>query len=127
MENKSKSRVIKFLDRRVDLHFYSTFQKLLRLTFGLNDSSIKQLSAFFGITPLTLPSVISSTVFRQLELFIINNFVTGRSLKKKYITFVNEKKKINSYAGVRHSQKLPVRGQRTHSNSKSVRRTTYFL
>jgi len=56
------------------------------------------------------------------------------SLIKKQVTFfynleenkifnnVNRKKKIKSYSGMRHILKLPVRGQRTHTNAKSPKK-----
>ncbi|WP_084756421.1 30S ribosomal protein S13 [Candidatus Paracaedibacter symbiosus] len=34
---------------------------------------------------------------------------------------VERKKKVKSYSGMRHILKLPVRGQRTHTNSKTSR------
>ncbi|MCP4119591.1 MAG: 30S ribosomal protein S13 [Desulfobacteraceae bacterium] len=37
-------------------------------------------------------------------------------------TQIEEKKKLRSYKGLRHSLKLPLNGQRTHSNAKTFKR-----
>jgi len=41
--------------------------------------------------------------------------------KNKIFNNVERKKKVKSYSGMRHILKLPVRGQRTHTNSKTSR------
>ena len=44
--------------------------------------------------------------------------------KLSYYTWVNRKRllHIRCYRGIRHFLKLPVRGQRTHTNAKTVKR-----
>jgi small subunit ribosomal protein S13 len=42
-------------------------------------------------------------------------------LKREILGNVKRLKEIGSYRGVRHSKKLPVRGQRTKTNSRTVR------
>jgi small subunit ribosomal protein S13 len=39
--------------------------------------------------------------------------------ENKIFNNVNKKKKIKNYTGMRHILKLPVRGQRTHTNAKT--------
>ena len=53
---------------------------------------------------------------------------------KKESIYINSKQKINenitfliknkSYRGVRHKKKLPTRGQRTHTNAKTIKKKT---
>lgn len=42
--------------------------------------------------------------------------------KNKIFNNVSKKKRLKSYVGMRHILKLPVKGQRTHTNSKTARR-----
>jgi small subunit ribosomal protein S13 len=50
------------------------------------------------------------------------NVEVGSELVKKVNAHVEHYKKINCYRGMRHKLGLPVRGQRTHTNAKTVRR-----
>jgi small subunit ribosomal protein S13 len=42
-------------------------------------------------------------------------------LKREIIGNIKRLKEINSYRGERHSKNLPVRGQRTKTNNRTVR------
>jgi small subunit ribosomal protein S13 len=42
--------------------------------------------------------------------------------ENKIFNNVNRKKKIKNYIGMRHILKLPVRGQRTHTNAKTPKK-----
>jgi len=42
-------------------------------------------------------------------------------LKREILGNIKRLKEIGSYRGVRHSKKLPVRGQRTRTNSRTIR------
>lgn len=53
---------------------------------------------------------------------ILKRFLLGINLKKKIISDINKLIYIKCYRGTRHKKKLPVRGQRTRTNSKSSRK-----
>ncbi len=44
------------------------------------------------------------------------------SLKQEIENNIKRLVELNCYRGLRHKKNLPVRGQRTHSNSKTVRK-----
>ncbi len=52
---------------------------------------------------------------------IVESFKLEGDLKREVASNVKRMKDIKSYKGVRHSRKLPVRGQRTKTNSRTVR------
>jgi len=52
---------------------------------------------------------------------IIDQFTLEGTLKREVSTNVKRLKDIKSYRGTRHMKKLPVRGQRTKTNSRTVR------
>ncbi len=52
---------------------------------------------------------------------IIEQFTLEGTLKREVSTNVKRLKDIKSYRGTRHMKKLPVRGQRTKTNSRTVR------
>jgi len=53
--------------------------------------------------------------------FFCSAFFLERGLRKFYSNRIFEKKKSGSYVGLRLTQKLPSRGQRTRSNGKTAR------
>ena len=57
----------------------------------------------------------------QLRKIIDNKFKTEGELKREVLGNVKRLKEINSYRGSRHTKNLPVRGQRTKTNSRTVR------
>jgi small subunit ribosomal protein S13 len=50
------------------------------------------------------------------------NLLLGSELKKSKILINKKFIDINSYKGIRKKRNLPVRGQRTHSNAKTIRK-----
>ena len=52
---------------------------------------------------------------------VIENFKLEGDLKREVSSNVKRLKDIGSYRGLRHGKRLPVRGQRTKTNSRTVR------
>ncbi len=52
---------------------------------------------------------------------IIEDYKTEGPLKREISANIKRLKDINSYRGSRHKKNLPVRGQQTQSNSRTVR------
>lgn len=52
---------------------------------------------------------------------IIEEFKIEGNLKREISANIKRLKDIKAYRGVRHMRKLPVRGQRTKTNSRTVR------
>lgn len=57
---------------------------------------------------------------RLRELIEKQNKVEGE-LKREILSNIKRLKEIGSYRGLRHSRSLPTRGQRTKTNSRTVR------
>lgn len=51
----------------------------------------------------------------------IDNYLVEGDLKREIKMNIKTKMEINSYEGVRHKRKLPVRGQRTNRNAITAR------
>jgi small subunit ribosomal protein S13 len=52
---------------------------------------------------------------------ILANYKTEGDLRREIIANIKRLKEVGSYRGMRHSRKLPVWGQRTKTNSRTVR------
>jgi len=58
-----------------------------------------------------------------LIFFLLKGFTLGEARLKRFVSSnISNLLDINSYAGLRHSMHLPVRGQRTRTNAGTMRR-----
>ncbi len=56
-----------------------------------------------------------------LRDFIEKNVRVEGDLRRDVLMHIRRLKEINSYRGIRHTKHLPVRGQRTKTNTRTVR------
>ena len=57
----------------------------------------------------------------RLREIIEKKYKVEGELRRDILLNIKRLKEINSYRGIRHSRNLPVRGQRTKTNSRTVR------
>jgi len=57
----------------------------------------------------------------DIKNYIDKNFKIEGDLKREVLSNIKRLKEISSYRGIRHTRGLPVRGQRTKTNSRTVR------
>lgn len=57
----------------------------------------------------------------KLKKFIESHYRTEGALKRDIRTNIKRLKDINCYRGTRHTSRLPLHGQRTKTNSRTVR------
>ena len=64
---------------------------------------------------------LSDTEVNRLREIIEKNFKVEGELRRDVLMNIKRLKEIGSYRGSRHGRHLPVRGQRTKTNSRTVR------
>lgn len=64
---------------------------------------------------------LTSEEILRLQNFIETNFPVEGELRQRIKTNINRLKDLKTYRGSRHMHRLPVRGQRTKTNSRTVR------
>jgi small subunit ribosomal protein S13 len=74
-----------------------------------------------GISPDTRGRDITSEEVSKIQKYIENNYKVEGELNRILMMNVKRLKEIGSYRGSRHAKGLPVRGQRTKTNSRTVR------
>ena len=93
-------------------------KKKLRLAllqlFGINFFLAQQICDQLGCSQYTRVEQLSQSQIEKLIRIINQYYITGSDLKRMISNDVKRLTKIGSYRGIRHSQGLPVRGQRTH-------------
>ncbi len=77
---------------------------------------LKQLNIDAGARPKDLGVEGESKIRNVIETMKVEG-----DLKRLVANNIKRLKDIKTYRGVRHSRKLPVRGQRTKTNSRTVR------
>jgi small subunit ribosomal protein S13 len=100
-------------------------QELTKI-LGVGIWKAKQICAILGLNPNITVKEISLQNIDQLTNLININHYTGSELQKLTKEDVARLIRIGTYKGFRHIQKLPVRGQRTHTNAKTVKKFTRY-
>lgn len=97
------------------------FGPFLVSVYGLGIQASIKISSFCGVEYNTLIWNIDSEklLFVQQSL---NSIQLESDLRRKVNDNIQSKVKLQSYAGLRHSQGLPSRGQRTKTNSQTCKR-----
>ncbi|OGY44580.1 MAG: 30S ribosomal protein S13 [Candidatus Buchananbacteria bacterium RIFCSPHIGHO2_02_FULL_40_13] len=57
----------------------------------------------------------------ELRIIIEKQHIVEGELRREVLSNIKRLKEIKSYRGLRHAKNLPVRGQRTKTNSRTVR------
>ena len=93
----------------------------LQKIFGLGKFSVLHLCKNLGFTSYSKGFSLKQKDLLTIKHFILKNFVIQLDLKRKIKNNIIDLIKIKSYRGFRHRLKLPVRGQRSHTNRKTQR------
>lgn len=90
--------------------------------YGLGRHNSYQICDLLGISIDRRLKQLSSLQVEQLTQLVNQNYNTGSEIKRSTIKNIQRLIKIASYRGFRHTEGLPVRGQRTHGNSRTRRK-----
>lgn len=74
-----------------------------------------------NINPDTKAKDLNETEINRIREFIEKNYITEADLSRDVLRNINRLKEIGAYRGLRHKAGLPVRGQRTKTNSRTKR------
>jgi small subunit ribosomal protein S13 len=92
----------------------------LTSVYGIGRSRARDLLAELKIKPMTKPSELSTalenTLREKIEAFSIEG-----ELRREVGSHIKRLKDIKSYRGMRHSKRLPARGQRTKTNARTLK------
>nr|WRY73374.1 ribosomal protein S13 [Phytophthora cinnamomi] len=94
----------------------------LTILFGINEYQSKKICKNIGINPQITLNKLKNNHVNRLINYINKNLKVEQFLKKSKTERINELVEIKSNRGIRQSQGLPVRGQRTHTNAKTSKK-----
>nr|YP_009162786.1 ribosomal protein S13 [Botryococcus braunii]AKU37092.1 ribosomal protein S13 [Botryococcus braunii] len=93
----------------------------LQKIFGLGKKESDDVCDSLGISDEIKISHLSFSQLALLQRRIGESCFIGLELQRKRGKDKERYRRISSYRGIRHAQGLPCRGQRTHTNGKTVR------
>nr|YP_010041742.1 ribosomal protein S13 [Cyanophora sudae]QPB15074.1 ribosomal protein S13 [Cyanophora sudae] len=97
----------------------------LQKIFGIGLSRAKKICSALLITPFCKVKKLSRNQTILLSQYIENNYYVEIDLQNQIKSNFKRLVQISSYKGIRHTLKLPVRGQRTHTNAKTKKLIKY--
>lgn len=89
--------------------------------FGVGWPASRKILAAAKIDPNKRTSELTEAEVAKIREFIEKNYMVEGSLRQQISGNIKLKKEIGSYEGIRHIRGLPVRGQRTRTNSRTRR------
>jgi len=93
----------------------------LTYIYGIGRSLSRQILAVLKIDPGTPTDKLSSQQLAKLRETVEKNYKVEGELRREKMMNIKRLKDVNSYRGLRHSRGLPVRGQQTRTNTRTVR------
>jgi len=93
----------------------------LTYIFGVGQSRANKILKNTNVKPDTKVKDLSDDEIKRIQNYIDKNFKVEGELRQIVQDNVKRLKNINSYRGIRHLKGLPVRGQRTRTNTRTVR------
>ncbi len=91
----------------------------LQYIYGVGPTLAKRALTATKVSPDTRTKDLNEDELNKLREFIDKNFKTEGNLKQQVLLNIKRLKEIGSYRGSRHAKSLPVRGQRTKTNSRT--------
>lgn len=89
--------------------------------YGIGLSMAKKILAAAKINPNTRTKDLTEEEVNRLREYIEKNFRVEGELRRDVFSNIKRLKEIGSYRGSRHAKGLPSRGQRTKTNTRTVR------
>ncbi len=89
--------------------------------YGVGDSLSKKILTETGIDPNKKAKDLTAEDVNALKVAIEKNHKIEGDLRRQVMVNIKRLKDIGTWRGTRHSKKLPVRGQRTKTNTRTVR------
>lgn len=93
----------------------------LTYVYGIGPTSAKKILQAAGITETKRVNQLTEAEEDTVRVITEKQYTTEGDLRRQVQANIKRLKDIKSYRGLRHMKHLPVRGQRTKTNSRTVR------
>ncbi|PIR94843.1 30S ribosomal protein S13 [Candidatus Falkowbacteria bacterium CG10_big_fil_rev_8_21_14_0_10_37_6] len=96
----------------------------LTYIFGIGQTSAKEILTKLEIDPNSRVHELKEDDINKLRVTIEKQYRVEGDLRRDIMANIKRLKEIGCYRGLRHTKGLPARGQRTKTNSRTVRGNT---
>ena len=103
----------------VDLPRNKRVEVGLTYLFGVGPSRAREVLAATKVSPDTRVKDLTEAEVTAMREFISKNYKVEGDLRREQQMNIKRLIEIGSYRGLRHRRNLPVRGQRTRTNSRT--------
>lgn len=93
----------------------------LSYLYGVGQSQAQKILNEVGIDQDLRMQELSNPDVERIKNYIEKNYKIEGDLRREILLNIKRLKEIRSYRGSRHEKHLPVHGQRTKTNSRTVR------
>lgn len=93
----------------------------LTYIYGIGMTTAQKILAELKISPDARVKDLADDDVNKLRTKIEKDFAVEGELRRNKLTNIKRLREIKAYRGVRHTRGLPVRGQRTKTNSRTIR------
>ena len=107
----------------VDLPRNKRVEVGLTYLYGIGPTRAQQILAQTKVNPDTRVKDLSEADVAAIREFISKNYKVEGDLRREVQMSIKRLIEIGSYRGMRHRRNLPVRGQRTRTNSRTRKGT----
>ena len=94
----------------------------LQNIFGIGKKKALKVCLFLGLTRRTSLKQLTQDLKHKIVAFVEKNYKINDELKQVLVLIKEQQKRIKCYKGQRARFLLPCRGQRTHTNAKTVKK-----
>lgn len=93
----------------------------LTYVYGLGKTSAEKIVSVAHVPGTTRVKDLTPEQEDKIREIVEKQYKTEGDLRREVSANIKRLKDIKAYRGIRHAKKLPVRGQRTKTNSRTVR------
>ena len=91
----------------------------LRYIHGIGPSKAREITERIGIEPHRRVSDLTDAEVIQIRETIDSDYMVEGDLRREVSMNIKRLMDLGCYRGLRHRKRLPVRGQRTHTNART--------
>lgn len=93
----------------------------LTYIYGIGRTSSLKILKQAGVNPDTRTKDLTENEINKIRVLVEKEHITEGELRREVSANIKRLKEVNSYRGTRHTKGLPSRGQRTKTNSRTLR------
>ncbi|MCE9586276.1 30S ribosomal protein S13 [Candidatus Uhrbacteria bacterium] len=93
----------------------------LQYIYGIGQTTALAIVKKTGVDPSIRIKDLAEADANKLRDAVEKEYKVEGDLRREVLTNIKRLKEIGSYRGLRHIKSLPVRGQRTKTNSRTIR------